>query len=566
MKYLPAQIAYFVQTGSTRRNLRLLLKFFAVLVVMVGVYSVAFHLLMAREGQDYSWVTGVYWTLTVMSTLGFGDITFESDAGRVFSILVLLSGIIFLLVVLPFTFIQFFYAPWLEATSRQRAPRQVPHDAHGHVILTNRDAVSMAFIERLGYHGRQYYVLEPNLARALEMHDAGLSVILGAPDDIDTYRRVRAPDAALIAATGDDYANTNIAFTVRELTSTVPVVTFARAPESVDVLELAGSSHVIQLTEMLGRSLARRTLGGIARANVVGRFGDLLIAEAPAFGTPLVGRSIAKSGVREATGLTIVGLWERGHFEAPSPDTLIHSTTVLVLAGSEAQLAELTELMAIYSPADAPVLILGGGRVGRAAGQALAEREILYRIVEKDPSRVRDGARYVVGNAADLGVLESAGIREAPSTIVTTNDDATNIYLTNYCRRLRPDMQIISRATLERNISTLHRAGADFVMSYASMGANTIYNLLEGGDVVMLAEGLDVFRCPVPKSLAGRTLAETNIRSRTGCSVVAIEQDGRVLINPAPDSALPGSGTAELILIGTTEGERRFLERYGDKA
>lgn len=98
------------------------------------------------------------------------------------------------------------------------------------------------------------------------------------------------------------------------------------------------------------------------------------------------------------------------------------------------------------------------------------------------------------------------------------------------------------------------------------MGANTIYNLLEGGDVVMLAEGLDVFRCAVPSSLAGRTLAETNIRSRTGCSVVAIEQDGRVLINPAPDSALPDSGTAELILIGTTEGERRFLERYGDKA
>jgi transaldolase / glucose-6-phosphate isomerase len=37
-----------------------------------------------REGREHSWITGVYWTLTVMSTLGFGDITFETDLGRLF--------------------------------------------------------------------------------------------------------------------------------------------------------------------------------------------------------------------------------------------------------------------------------------------------------------------------------------------------------------------------------------------------------------------------------------------------------------------------------------------------
>ena len=49
----------------------------------------------------------------------------------------------------------------------------------------------------------------------------------------------------------------------------------------------------------------------------------------------------------------------------------------------------------------------------------------------------------------------------AEGGFVTTNDDATNIYLTIYCRRLRPNMQIISRSTMERNVTTLHRAGAD---------------------------------------------------------------------------------------------------------
>ncbi len=100
-----------------------MLRFLALLLAMIVLYSIAFHFLMAAEGQQHSWLTGLYWTLTVMSTLGFGDITFQSDAGRVFSMLVLLSGVIFLLVVLPFTFIQFFYAPWLEAQSHMRVSR-----------------------------------------------------------------------------------------------------------------------------------------------------------------------------------------------------------------------------------------------------------------------------------------------------------------------------------------------------------------------------------------------------------------------------------------------------------
>lgn len=43
-----------------------------------------------------------------MSTLGFGDITFTSDVGRLFTVLVLVSGIILLLIVLPFAFIRRF--------------------------------------------------------------------------------------------------------------------------------------------------------------------------------------------------------------------------------------------------------------------------------------------------------------------------------------------------------------------------------------------------------------------------------------------------------------------------
>jgi Trk K+ transport system NAD-binding subunit len=569
MKFLTAQLASIVETGASRRNLRLLYRFLLLLVVLVALYTVLFHVLMDLEGRgdEHSWVTGLYWTLTVMSTLGFGDITFHSDAGRVFSIVVLLSGVMFLLVVLPFTFIEFFYAPWLEQQRRARAPREVPEDVSGHVLLVEYDPVSQALIDRLKAYGKRYYLLEPDLTRALELYDQDISVVVGERDDIVTYQRLRAGDAAMVVATSDDFMNSNIAFTVREVSETVPIVTFARAPESVDVLELAGSTHVLQLTEMLGRSLARRTVAGDSRTNVIGRFGELLIAEAPVVGTPMVGRTLGDGWLRAATGLTVVGLWVRGQFHLPAPERALDANTMLVLAGSQAQLNSFNELTAIYNLPDAPVLILGGGRVGRAAAAALKQRGIAYRIIEKDLDRVKAPADTIVGSAADYDVLVAAGIAETPTTIITTSDDATNIYLTIYVRRLQPHVQIISRANLERNVSTLHRAGADFVMSYASMGANAVFNILEKDDIVMVAEGLDVFRTPVPPLLDGRSLKTSGVRELTNCSVVAIERNGSCVVNPDPDAPLSADAETELIVIGSTDAERKFLKTFfpGDR-
>jgi Trk K+ transport system NAD-binding subunit len=347
MKFVVSQLSYFIQSGPARRNLKWLRRYAIFLSLLILAYSVVFHLIMAAEGQQHSWVTGFYWTLVTMTTLGYGDITFNGDLGRVFASVVLLSGVLFLLIVLPFTFIQFFYAPWLEAQSHARAPRQLPEGTHGHVILSHYEPVSMALIEKLKHQGYGYVVLEPDLTRALALHDEGVKVMVGELDDLETYRRARASDAAFLAATGDDFINTNIVYTARELTRSLPIAAIARAPESRDILELAGANQVIQLPEMLGRALARRAIGGDVRANVIGRFGELLIAEAPVTGTPWVGKLIGESNLREATGLTLAGIWQRGEFALPTPEARMLPTTVLVLAGSGQQLERFAALTTI---------------------------------------------------------------------------------------------------------------------------------------------------------------------------------------------------------------------------
>jgi len=558
MKFIASQLAYFLQNRKAKTNIGKLIRFLIALSLLISVYSVIFHFLMAYEGQEFSWLTGFYWTLTVMSTLGFGDITFTSDLGRAFSIVVLMSGIVFLLVLLPFTFIQFFYAPWIEAQNRNRAPRELPAQLKQHVLITNYDAVTKALIDKLISYGYDYAIIVNELQAALALNDQGLKVMLGDLDDPKTYENARLKQASMLVATGNDQVNTNVVFTAREISSSIPIVSIANSPDSVDILKLAGSDQVIQLGIMMGQSLARRTLGGNARVHLIGRFDQLVIGEAPATGTPLVGKTLAQSRLREIIGVNVIGVWERGHFKSAFPDILITDVSVLVLAGSVAQLREYDDYFGIYNVKDGPVIIVGAGKVGRATAKSLDDRHIDYRVVEKNPSMGSLCKNVLLGDAADREVLEKAGLSKAHTVIITTHDDDMNIYLTLYCRKLRPDLHIISRSTLDRNVSTLHRAGADMVMSYASMGANSIFNILERDEVLMIAEGLNVFRMSTPRFLHGKTIRECDIRNKTGCSVVAIQIDKQTKINPDPDTTFQAD--SEVVLIGSYQAERAFNE------
>lgn len=564
MKFIYSSIiSAFLESKSNKQNIRMLLRFILTLGVMVTTYSVIFHFLMAAEGREYSWITGFYWTLVVMTTLGFGDITFTGDIGKAFSILVLLSGVVFLMVLFPFTFIKFFLAPWMAAESRRRTPVELPEEARDHVIMTSYDAITTALIEKLKINHRDYVVIVEDLDQAIELNNRDIRVALGHIDDPETYRKMKINQAALIVATNRDEINTNIAFTVRELNETIPIITTADSPHSIDILTMAGSSRVLQLTDMMGRSFAGWTLGGDCKANIVGRFGELVLAEAPAIHTPLVGKTLVASNLRNRFGVTVVGIWERGKFEIPAPERVIHRNTVLIFAGTENQIAAYDENFSPYQMdkhAGDPVIIIGGGRVGKAASDRLKERGIPYVIIEKNPKRVMEEDHYVVGDAADIGTLKKAWIEKAPAALITSHDDATNIYLTKYCRSLRSDMQIISRANQDRNVSTLHRAGADFVVSYPSLGASAIFHFLIKQDILLMVEGLDVFQIPTPKKLIGATLAGSKIRRETGCTVIAIKQDGVLLTNPDPH--LPIKDHSELLIIGTYESEYKFMQMY----
>ena len=537
-------------------------------VLMVVVHSICFMALTQLEPGERSWIGAVYWTITTMSTLGYGDITFTSDAGRLFSLWVLLSGVVYMLVLLPFFVIQYVVTPWLDRRRAARTPRRVPPALRDHVLLVGSDAVTQTFAARAERSRVPAVVVLEDATLAGELHDQGRNVVVGPLDSAATYRSAGASRARMVVSTLSDTANTNVAFTVRQAAARVPIAVTASKPVSVDVLDLAGADHVLELGAVLGREMASRVLGSTGRFHAIGSFGTTIIAEAAARGTALVGLTLGEALVLLRSRVRILAIMRKGRLRPMAPDVRITDGTVLVLAGLEADLAQWNEQFQCSEFSEDPVVILGGGRVGRSASRALSDEGVPNTIIEATPGRVENSysvlegtASYAVieGDAADQRVLRRAGLEQASAVLVTPRDDDLNVYLTLFCRRLRPELQVVSRATYERNVATLYRAGADSVLSYATIGATDLWNHAGLSHRVLVAEGNELFLVPRPASLVRRSVRDDEVRRRTGCHIVAVlDEDGTMGYDTESIPSAPG----QLLLLGDRHSEHRFRQLY----
>ena len=543
-----------------RRRSRLMLWMTLGAIVMVSAYSAIFLALMDREDRPYDWIDAVYWTITTMSTLGYGDITFSSSAGRLFSMLVLASGILLILVLLPFLFVQFIVRPWMEQLERARAPRSVPEHLRGHLILVGFDAVTQTLIARAKRARTPAVVLVEDPAEASRLHDEGYQAMVGPLDSPATYRKAGVERAVMVVSTQADTTNTNVAFTVRQVNKSAKIAVTADKDASVDVLELAGADHVFQLSSSLGRELANRAVGTRGHAHVVGSIGHTLIAEAAVRGTPLVGLTLDQVTHHLKCPARILAIMQRGRLRPMGPDSRIDERAVLILAGSRSELDTFNDQFQSPEGVESPVLILGGGRVGRAVAGALRDSRVPTTIVEKVPGRAPAGYTVVEGDASEIEILNAAELSAASAVVITTHDDDFNVYLTLYCRRLRPDLQIVARATSERNVATLYRAGADSVLSYATIGATALWNELGRAHRVVIAEGNELFSVPRPRSLGGAALRDEKIHDTTGCHIVAaIDSHGTLHVETED---IPTDDLTHVVLLGDRHAERAFRTKY----
>lgn len=249
------------------------------------------------------------------------------------------------------------------------------------------------------------------------------------------------------------------------------------------------------------------------------------------------------------------------------------------------------------------VVIVGYGRVGRHIVSLLGEMEIPHLVVEADASRAEElngrDIPVLYGDAANSEVLTHAGLARARALVIAGPDEDASALVVTAARDLAPELPIISRATSEEGTRRLTELGAQDVIHPELEGGLEIvrHTLLQLGfplqeiyrytDAVrrdhydmhinteeehrLLHELLDAansieinwFRLTEGIPLVGQSLADANLRSKTGASVVALLRNGNLVANPKSMTVFePGDRIA---VIGDKE-EIASVERLLSRA
>ncbi|HIE31388.1 MAG TPA: TrkA family potassium uptake protein [Methanosarcinales archaeon] len=209
------------------------------------------------------------------------------------------------------------------------------------------------------------------------------------------------------------------------------------------------------------------------------------------------------------------------------------------------------------------VVVVGYGDVGKSIVTELLNAGVEFIVVDKnEDALVGRGFDYVAGDGSNEEVLMRAGVAYASTVIIALNTDTDTIFATLVARTLAPDAIILARANAPV-CGKIYKAGADYVASLSIVVGQMIAKLAiseQKEDVVMLYEGIAIEKYHVKKGspFAEKTLEELDLRSKVGCTVIAIEKDGKTIIDLHGNTVIGADSI--LAIVGSREQIRKFEE------
>lgn len=208
-------------------------------------------------------------------------------------------------------------------------------------------------------------------------------------------------------------------------------------------------------------------------------------------------------------------------------------------------------------------IVAGIGRVGREAAHELVSIGAAFVIVDPADSShgycEERGWLFVQGDATEDSVLERAGVRRAKGLIVTTANDATNLFVVLSARMLNPTLYIASRAVDHAATLKLERAGANRAISPYAIGGRRLAHLMVNPRVVDFLEtalrrgkeslGVDAVVVGPGSKADGATVGSLALKETTGVTLLALLRQGVPVADVRGDTVLAAGD--HVLVLGT---------------
>src|SRR5262245_60167866 len=245
--------------------------------------------------EDLPALDALYLTVVTLTTVGYGDLVPRTGAGRLFTVVLILSGVgsaLYLFTVGAQLLLEGQLRDVFGRTAMQRRADQLDR----HVILCGYGRFGRAVAGELQRNGAEMIVIDADPDREEEIRLLGVPYVIGSAVVDDVLERAGIRRArAIVVATPSDPDNVFITLSAREKNSKIRIHARGETEAGLRRLELAGADQILSAYHSGGVRMA----ASILRPSVV----DFL-----ELSTPGHRAGMALEEMRLAAGCALAGL------------------------------------------------------------------------------------------------------------------------------------------------------------------------------------------------------------------------------------------------------------------
>jgi len=318
-----------------------------VLLAVIIAFGIAGYMLI----DGWNLLDSFYMVIITISTVGYTEIHPQSAAGRIFTSVLIVTGVATML----YGFGVFAETLADNAFGNYRRERQLERSLNqlrDHFILCGYGRIGTEIVAEFEDHQVPYAVIDQTGEAVGRLRAEGRLHIEGDASSEELLKQAGIERArGLISAVDSDERAVYIVLAARALKPDLYIIARAGRPESIRRLELAGATRTISPYQMAGHRIAelavRPALVDVLDTLHHGELGigveELLIGKAMA----AIGKSITEAGLLDPSAAKLLALRRRDGtlYVSPTPELQLEDGDLLIALGTEAQLLMSTSLL-----------------------------------------------------------------------------------------------------------------------------------------------------------------------------------------------------------------------------
>jgi len=306
--------------------------------------------------EKWSFMDALYMTVITLATVGYGEVRRLSPSGRIFTMLLILTGVGFVFYVASSTIRFVVEGRVREILGRRKLEKEIQAQKN-HYIICGYGRVGSNICDILASRSMKTVVIERAPERISKLNERNLLYIAGEATDEENLLNAGVERArGLVAVLKTDTDNVYVTLSARQLNPELFIIARAGEKKSENKLLAAGADKVISPyrigAQRIAQTIIRPTVTDFLELAVMDKSRNIQMEELPVRSSSgLVGVALQDSGIRKDYDLIIVAIRRAGGemLFNPSARTKLQAGDTVIAIGEKRNLERIEKVL---SPLD----------------------------------------------------------------------------------------------------------------------------------------------------------------------------------------------------------------------